>query len=148
MTVNNDTTNKEEDWELTGSGGVLGEDFRVNNKDVYNNELGINKDLVDRVEIEYSEARRACPINLGKMDSDDEGLGYGIGAEGTTLGGSEGRRVGASGGTEPIGEVISTIWMDAENDLGWQPHVKDKIKEKTGKWERFLLKGNLGRRWI
>ena len=26
--------------------------------------------------------------------------------------------------------------------------VKDKIKEKTGKWERLLLKGNRGRRWF
>ena len=36
-------------------------------------------------------------------------------------------------------------WGWAEGE-GWVTRVKDKIKEKTGKWERLLLKGNRGRR--
>ena len=119
MTRNNDITNKEEDWGLNGSEGVLGEDPGISIRDVYKNDLRVNKgrDLVDRVEIEYSGARRARTINLGKMDlTDAEELGYGIGAEGITLGGCEGGKVGVGGGAERKGdeEVISTIWMDVE----------------------------------
>ena len=152
MTRNNDITNRGEDSGLNGSEGVLGEDPGISIRDVYKNDLRVNKgrDLVDRVEIEYSGARRARTINLGKMDLTDAEECYGVGAEGITMGGCEGEIASAVGDADIKGdkEMISTIWMDVENDVGWQPYVKDKIKEKTGKWERFLLKGNLGRRWI
>ena len=39
-------------------------------------------------------------------------------------------------------------WGRIKSDEGWVRSEKNKIQEKTGKWERLLLRSNLGRRWI
>jgi len=43
---------------------------------------------------------------------------------------------------------IEEILRRMSCDKGWVAKEKCKIKEKTGKCERLLLKSNLGRRWI
>ena len=45
-------------------------------------------------------------------------------------------------GTDSIEEALRKI----SSDKGWVAVEKSKIKEKTGRWERLLLKSNLGRR--
>jgi hypothetical protein len=47
-------------------------------------------------------------------------------------------------GMDSIEEALRRI----SSDKGWVAVEKSKIKEKTGRWERLLLKSNLGRRWI
>jgi hypothetical protein len=45
------------------------------------------------------------------------------------------------------GEIESALWR-IENDEGWVRLERNNMEKLTGKWERLLLRSNLGRRWM
>jgi hypothetical protein len=105
----------------------------------------IGRVMIDRADIEYCGTRRASHRELGEVGCVDQSDTNGI--KETGMDGEPDGMERRMGGYTDVG-VIEAALGRLRSYEGWVRLEENNMEKKTGKWERLLLRSNLGRRWM